>query len=98
MLNTKPIPIAFAAIELSEKSLAFHEDALAKAATYLIAEAALLTAIMNIDEDRTYKSFGYAYLTSYCVEQLRLSEEIAGTFVRVARKSLQVPALAEAVI
>ena len=88
---------AFAAEELNSKSQSIHDHAIATAKKYLIAEADLLTAIIHVDQDQTFKKLGFEHLTPYCVRELKLSEEVAGTFVRVARKSRQVPQLVEAV-
>ena len=64
------------------------ERAVARARKYLVAEAALLAAIMEMDERRVYEKFGFMHLTPYCVRKLRLSEDVAACFVRVARKSV----------
>jgi len=87
--------------ELDSGSRAIHEQAKAKAKArarkYLIAEAELLEAIMEVDRRRIYEAFGCPYLTPYCVEHLDLSEDVAACFVRVARKSVQVPELCAAI-
>jgi hypothetical protein len=84
-------------ILLDETSRQIHEHAVAKAAGYLVAEAELLSAIIEVDRARLYEKFGETYLTPYCVKYLNLSEDVAPIFVRVARKSLQVPELELAV-
>jgi hypothetical protein len=84
-------------ILLDEISRQIHEHAVAKAARYLVAEAELLSAIIEVDRSKLYEKFGETYLTPYCVKYLNLSEDVAPIFVRVARKSLQVPELELAV-
>jgi len=74
-----------------------HDVALDRAAKYLIAEAELLSAILEIDRHKVYERFGEPYLTPYCTKYLNLSEDVAAMFVRVARKSRQVPELELAV-
>lgn len=83
--------------ELNGYSQLLHNQAVLSAKKYLVAEAEVLAAIMRVDKDQTYKKLNYEHLTPYCVAELRLSEEVAGTFVRVARKSHEVPSLGLAV-
>ncbi len=73
-----------------------HERAVTRARKYLVAESALLEAIMEVDKFRVFEKFGFAHLTPYCVRKLGLSEEVAACFVRVARKSVAIPELKEA--
>lgn len=82
-------------LDITSKQI--HETAIAKAAKYLVAEAELLTAIMDVDRHQLYKKFDETHLTPYCVKYLKLSEDVAAMFVRVARKSQQVPELGLAV-
>lgn len=74
-----------------------HQRALACARRYLVAEADLLVAIVEVDRLRIYEAFHYTHLTPYCVKELGLSEDVAACFVRVARKGREVPELQEAV-
>ena len=82
---------------LSPASQLIHDRALARAKKYLVAEADLLESIMEVDKDRIYEKWGFTHLTPYCVKYLGLSEEVAATFVRVARKSVLVPELQKAI-
>jgi hypothetical protein len=81
-----------------QKSNLLHRQALARAKDYLAAERELLSALIEIDRDRTYDLHGHTYLTPYCVGVLGLEEDIAKCLVRVVRKSHSVPELAEAVV
>jgi len=83
--------------DLDPKSLAIHQRALNRARRYLVAEAELLEAIMEVDRNRTFEKFSLTHLTPYCVKYLGLTEDVAACFVRVERKSRQVPELKEAV-
>src|SRR5947207_3270499 len=91
-------PVVFDAQPLSPRSQQIHDTAVKCAKRYLIAEAELLEAIIQVDKDRTYEKFRETYLTPYCMKYLKLSDEVAGYFVRVARKSQQVPELRVAVV
>lgn len=74
-----------------------HDIAVDRATKYLIAEAELLRALVEIDRHKIYEKFDETHLTPYCVKYLNLSEDVAAMFVRVARKSQQVPELELAV-
>lgn len=82
-------------LDMASKQI--HEIAVEKAAKYLVAEAELLIAIVEVDRHKLYEKFDETYLTPYCVKYLKLSEDVAAMFVRVARKSQQVPELQLAV-
>ncbi len=82
---------------LDPQSQQIHTIAVEKAAKYLVAEAELLGAIIDVDRARLFEKFSEPYLTPYCVKYLGLSEDVAAQFVRVARKSQQVPELERAV-
>lgn len=74
-----------------------HSQALLAAKEFISAEAGLLQAIVEIDSAKVYEKFGLTYLTPYCVKYLNLTEEVAANFVRVARKSREIPELKAAV-
>lgn len=96
--NFEQTQVVFFAEELSTKSRAIHERALARAARYLVSEAELLESIIEADQDKLYEKFGLSFLTTYCVKHLGLDETVAGVLVRVARKSQAVPGLKQAVV
>ena len=95
--STVSSPIEFHVEELNPTSRWIHETALRRAKKYLASEAELLESIIQVDRDKTYQKFGLTHLSPYCVKYLGLSEDVAGNFVRVARKSMQVPQLKEAI-
>ena len=97
LTNEETTPVISFRENLNTHSRMIHEKALVRAQRYLIAEADLLESIIEIDKDRTFEKWGLTHLTPYCVQHLGLSEEVAATFVRVARKSLQVPELQTAI-
>ena len=84
-------------MQLTREESKIYERALIRAKDYLSAEAAMLDSIMEIDRTKLYKRFGEEFLTPFCVKHFRISEEVAATFVRVARKSVIVPELKTAV-
>jgi len=90
-------PVVFEQKELVGINKIIHERALIRAQRYLSAEAELLESIIEIDNSRLYENFGLTYLTPYCVKFLGLSEDVAATFVRVARKTYEVPELKAAI-
>ena len=90
-------PIIFKQKELTGEKKVIHERALLRAQRYLVAEAALLESIIEADQARLYEDFGLAYLTPYCVQHLGLSDDVAAVFVRVARKTYEVPELKTAI-
>jgi 5-methylcytosine-specific restriction endonuclease McrA len=90
-------PVAFCVENLNGRLRLVYENALAKAKKYLTAEGELLEAINEIDKTRLFEKFGESHLTPFCVKYLNLSQEVAATFVRVARKGREVPELAKAI-
>ncbi len=85
------------AVRLDAEALSVHNRALIRSRGYSIAEYELLDSIIEVDRERLFLKFHLTHLTTYCVKLLNLSEEVAATYVRVARKSLEVPELKEAI-
>lgn len=79
-------------------NLKYHDEALRTARNYLASESPLLKALIEVDQDRTFLKFKMTHLKSYCVKILGLSDAVAEAFVRIVRKSHDVPELAQAVI
>src|SRR5262245_58496790 len=77
----------------SSLHLELHNRALTSAREYLRCEAALVSHLQELDRARTYLYFEEPSLFSYAVRRLGLSEDVAGTLIRIARKSVQVPEL-----
>lgn len=82
-------------ISAAQNSL--HERALAIAGRYHAAHAELLAIIIEIDAARLFEAFGLSSTFAYCRERLGLSEDVACSFIQVARKARAVPELLEAV-
>ena len=77
---------------------AAHERGIARGKKYLVSEAELLESVIEADKYKLYEKFNFTHLTPYCIKYYGLSDDVAGYFVRVARKSVQVPALQHAIM
>ena len=89
--------VTFEIEELDATMRVIHDRALRRAKRYLIAEAELLESIIEVARNRLFEKFACEHITPYCVKHLGLGENVAAMFVRVARKSHQVPELNQAV-
>jgi len=74
-----------------------HQKALAAAKRYQIAHADLLSTIMEVNAAKLYLDFKLASLYAYCLQELKLTEDVACSFIAVARKAEEVPELKKAV-
>src|SRR5256885_711327 len=83
---------------MTPKLKAILDQAEASATEYLRQEGRLLLDIIEVERTKAYRCFGMTYLTTYCEKKLRLSENVAQTFVRIVNKSIVVPELADAVV
>jgi hypothetical protein len=91
------VSLVFEQKELTAEKKLIHEKAITRAQRYLIAEADLLKSIIEVDRNKLYEDFGLSYLTPYCVKHLGLTDDVAAIFVRVARKTYEVPELKTAI-
>lgn len=78
---------------LSKFHFDLHGRALAAAGRYKRAHAELLDIVIRVDEARLYLAFDLGSSFSYCVEKLGLTEDVACSFIAVARKARAVPEL-----
>jgi hypothetical protein len=74
-----------------------HEKALRLAETYRTTESELLDILMRMQAANLLVAMGYSGIYSYCTQALKLSEAQACYFSKVARKSVEVPALKQAI-
>lgn len=74
-----------------------HEKALAASAEFRRSESVLLEILIQADALKVFERFGLSSTFGYCVEVLKLSEDQAFAFIRVARKSKEVPQLRQAI-
>jgi hypothetical protein len=82
---------------LSNIQAKLHERAISVAGRYRAAHAELLTIIMEVDEARLAVAFGLSSTYLYCREKLGLTEDVACSFIAVARKARKIPELKAAV-
>jgi hypothetical protein len=76
---------------------AIHKKALERAKTFRRAEADLLDVLQELDTAKTFLHYRCTSLHDYCVRYLKLSDDVTACFIRVARKSKEVPELKEAI-
>ena len=75
-----------------------HEKAIKTAKHYLRLEKELLELIIQIDKTKAFYRLGYQSLFAYTTEALRLSPATAYSFIKVARKSHEIPQLKKEVM
>jgi hypothetical protein len=69
------------------------DDAIDCAKSYLSAEGDLIAALMKLDKENVHRDLDLRSLRALAVSVLNLSEDVAGNFIAIARKSAEVPAL-----
>jgi 5-methylcytosine-specific restriction endonuclease McrA len=82
---------------LSTLQSSLHERALLAAERYRVSHSELLSVIIEVDEARLFQAFGLSSTYAYCLSELHLTEDVACSFIAVARKARRVPELKEAV-
>ena len=75
-----------------------HEKAVKTAKHYLRLEKELLELIIQIDKTKAFYRLGYQSLFAYTTEALKLSPATAYSFIKVARKSHEIPQLKKEVM
>ena len=75
-----------------------HEKAKETAKHYFRLEKELLELIIQIDKRKVFYRFGYKSLFTYMTEFLKLSPATAYSFIKVARKSHEIPELKKEVM
>ena len=75
-----------------------RDDALNISQQYQKFEGLLLEALQQIDQSKLFKKLGFSSLFQYAVGELKLSESVAYSFITVARKSLEIKPLKEAIL
>lgn len=78
-----------------EQSL--HQQAIHLAREHRRVEWEIIRVMQEIDRKKMHKKFGCTSLFKYSVDGLGLSEAIAYSLISVARKSIEVPALKQAI-
>jgi hypothetical protein len=90
-------PVVFAAEPLTSSEEHLHAKAIERAHRYLETEVDLLSVIMEVDQTKLYFKFDLGSTFSYCLKYLKLSEAVTYSFINVARKASQVPALKDSI-
>jgi hypothetical protein len=78
------------------KMKSLHEKAVTIANNYLRSEFELVEVLQQIDECKGYLEFKCTSVTQYAIQVLRLSEGTAANLVTVAKKSVKIPELKQA--
>ena len=68
-----------------------HNKALQAASEFKRAEIQLLAILIELDKKRIYRHFKRSSLYDYCLNELKLSENVSVTYIQVARKMAQIP-------
>lgn len=74
-----------------------HQQALRAARLYKKSQHELLLAIQLVDSKRVFLKVGYKNLYDYCMKCLLLSEGTTYALIRVARKSVEIPEIEQAI-
>lgn len=80
-------------VEMPPRCRELHARALAVVGRYRTAEIELLQILEEVERERVHLRFGCHSLFQYAVKCLGLSENVAYTFIYVARKAREVPEL-----
>jgi 5-methylcytosine-specific restriction endonuclease McrA len=78
---------------IKNKSQILLDDAISCAKIYLSAEGSLIAALMKLDQENVHRDLDLRSLRALAMSVLGLSEDVAGNFVAIAKKSTEVPAL-----
>src|SRR5688500_3254175 len=76
---------------------AIHERALKVSVSFAKGQSDLLEILTLVSKEKVYKAKGYESVFKYCTLALNLSEDIALTYIAIARKSLEIPEIKECV-
>ncbi len=72
------------------------QKAVSKAKDFHRSEADLIDVLQEVDSQKTFLRYGCTSLHDYCVKLLKMSDDNTYNFVKIARKSKEVPELKEA--
>lgn len=91
------MPFHIDPIPLSPEELSLHANAVAAAGRFHLAQSDLLDLIQEVDRARIFVKLGIKSCFAYCVSELKLSEDMTCNLTTVARKSVEIPELKQAV-
>src|SRR4051812_31478066 len=75
-----------------------HEKAMAASEDFRKNETELITVLQEVEAGKIYDHLGLSSLYQYCLQYLKLSEDRACTYIRVARISTEIPAVKKALL
>ena len=75
-----------------------HKQAIQISEDFKQKEVELIEILQKVDAHFVYRALGYQSLYKYCTDALKLSEHQSYNLITVARKSVQFPALKQAII
>jgi hypothetical protein len=75
-----------------------HARAKRLANSYTQASKDLISVLLEVDKTRAFEEKEHTHLTPYCIKFLNIDPDVTKTLVRIVRKSIDVPELAQAVI
>lgn len=84
-------------MELTYRQKQIHERALKIVGRYFEIEADLIDILQEVEQSKLYRRLDKRSLFKYATDILKLSDSVAYSFIAVARKSRQVPALKTAI-
>ncbi|MEQ1877905.1 MAG: HNH endonuclease signature motif containing protein [Bdellovibrionia bacterium] len=82
---------------MTKEKLEIHERFVQRAKVYLKSEAEIIECLQEVEEHKVYLEFECRKLHEYVIRVIGLSESVAWSFILVARKAREVPALKEAI-
>ena len=74
-----------------------HERAILRGKKYLQSEREVLESIQEVWESKVFFDFGCRNLHEYVVRHMELTDAVAASFIAVAKKAIEVPALKEVI-
>ncbi len=80
---------------MNPKIISLHERAVNVSTSYRRLEGELIEILQQMEDLKGHREFGFTSLYDYAHKKLKLSEDIATTLIRLARKSKEVPLLKE---
>ncbi len=80
---------------MNPKIISLHERAMSVSISYRRLEGELIEILQQMEDLKGHREFGFTSLYDYATKKLKLSEDIANTLIRLARKSKEIPLLKE---
>lgn len=74
-----------------------HDRAVANVKEFKKKESEVIEDLIEIDKYKIFRFFGYTSLFQYCVSELKLTESQSYQFIGIARKSVEIPEIKQAI-